>query len=118
MSKGNYIQHPPQEGQFEYEGYGVRGWALASGAINPDNTFFEMYAGGKTLGAAFNVAKVPLFKAIGQGIKNYVPKLGANRYLRIGTSTSHGRQVFRITTGNNTKHLLDIDLGKIPNFKK
>lgn len=60
---------------------------------------------------------VPVFKGLGKFIKDYVPKLGANRYLRIGTSHSRGREVFRITWRNNSEHLLDIDLGKIPKIK-
>jgi hypothetical protein len=83
-----------------------------------------LYAGGKVfgtglsyLGEGFNAVKVPMFRSIGQGIRTYAPKLGANRYLRIGTSTSRGNEVFRITWGNNSKHLLDINLGKIPKIK-
>lgn len=117
LSKSNFIQHPSKEGQFEYEGYGVRGWAMASGAITPDNTLFEMYVGGKTLSTAFNMVKVPLFKTLGEGIRRYTPSLGRGAGLRIGTSTTRGREVFRITYGNRTKHILDIDLGKIPNKK-
>ncbi|MFB9109794.1 hypothetical protein [Flavobacterium gyeonganense] len=106
-------------------GYGFKGFKLSTGAIAEDNTIFEMYAGGKVLGAGWsylgeglNTLKTPFFRATGNFIREYVPKLGANRYLRIGTSTSRGREVFRITWGNNSKHLLDIDLGKIPKIKK
>ncbi len=104
-------------------GFGVKSY-LATGAITEDNTIFEFYAGGKLigtglsyLGKGLNLVKVPVFRAIGQGIRTYAPKLGANRYLRIGTSTSRGNEVFRITWGNNSKHLLDINLGKIPKIK-
>ncbi|MGB3344905.1 MAG: hypothetical protein WBA61_13440 [Aequorivita sp.] len=119
LSKGNFIQHPPQEGQFEYEGYGVRGWALSSGAITPDNTFLEMYAGGKTISAAFNMTKVPLFKAIGEVISRYNPSLNSGPGFRIGLSKANNinsnpgtRKVFRATSGNRAKHWFNIDLGK------
>jgi RHS repeat-associated protein len=73
---------------------------------------------GATSSKLFNTKiTAPVFKGLGNFIKNYVPKLGANRYLRIGTSHSRGREVFRVTWGNNSEHLLDIDLGKIPKIK-
>lgn len=119
LAKGNFIKHPPKEGQFEYEGYGVRGWAMATGAITPDNSLFEMYAGGKTLGTAFNMAKVPLFKALGEGIRKYAPSLNRGAGFRIGISKANNinsnpgtRKVFRATFGNRVKHFFNIDIGK------
>ena len=97
---------------------------MATGAIEVDNSYFRLIYGTKIFGTgisvfgkSFNSIKIPLFKALGTGIKTFVPKLGANRYLRIGTSTSKSREVFRITIGTNKKHWLDIDLGKIPKIK-
>ena len=120
------VAHSFLEKNFEVmRGYGFsKDFRMATGAITEDNSLFGMYAGGKVigtglsyLGEGLNLVKVPVFRAIGQGIRTYAPKLGANRYLRIGTSTSRGNEVFRITWGNNSKHLLDINLGKIPKIK-
>lgn len=102
---------------FDLEGYGVRGWTMAKGTIKQDNTFFEMFVGGKTAGFVYNSIKVPFFKALGEGISKYVPSLGRGKYFRIGKSTSHGREVFRVTYGNRRDHLFDVDLGKIPKKK-
>lgn len=106
-------------GQLEYEGYGVRGWSMATGAITPDNTLFEMYAGGKTIGAAFTMTKVPLFRAVGSGISKYMPSLNRGKGLRNGISKARNinanpgtRKVFRATYGNRQKHFFDIDIGK------
>ena len=111
-------------GSGSLRGYGFKGFRMANGAITEDNTIFGLYAGNKVIGTGlsllgdgFNAVKIPMFRAIGQGIRTYVPKLGANKYLRMGTSTSRGREVFRITWGNNKNHLYDIDLGKIPKIK-
>lgn len=82
------------------------------------DTAISVGAVGATSSKLFNTKiTAPVFKGLGKFIKNYVPKLGANRYLRIGTSHSRGREVFRVTWGNNSEHLLDIDLGKIPKIK-
>jgi hypothetical protein len=63
--------------------------------------------------------KVPFFEGLGKRISKYAPKLNSGKGLRIGLSKSRGRRVFRVTSGSGKRnHLLDIDLGPIPNYKK
>ena len=48
----------------------------------------------------------------------YFPSLNRGKGIRIGRSTSKGREVFRGTRGGRKNHWWDIDLGPIPKTKK
>jgi hypothetical protein len=108
----------------EFRMYGIKVKPASGALYDPSWDILEFYAGGKVvgtglnyLGRGLNAVKVPIFKGLGNLINKYAPSLSRGPGLRIGISKSHGREVFRITYGNRTKHFLDVDLGKIPNKK-
>ncbi|TDS55233.1 hypothetical protein C8P70_1234 [Myroides indicus] len=53
------------------EEFGIRRFRMASGAINQDNTFFELYAGGKILGSGLSYLSKE-FTVLTGGLKQWI----------------------------------------------
>lgn len=74
--------------------------------------------GAKGVQTTVKAIKVPFFRTISNVIRKYFPSLNRGKGIRIGPSTSKGREVFRGTRGGRKNHWWDIDLGPIPKTKK
>ena len=107
----------------EVRGYGFKGFAMATGGIEVDNSLFEIYAGGKVIGAGLNYLGKGLSATssfLSSRSASFILKnsryLNNNNWIRLGKGQLNNNHYMRLSIGAGEKAFNNMSSGVMKNI--